>query len=141
MLWNLPELEVRALRLSLKAHPLALLRPRLGGLLTAAQLASPPLGGRRPGRVSVAGLVLVRQRPGTAGGVIFITLEDETGVANIIVWPPLFERYRPAILTGRLLQVDGRLQRQDRVIHVIAERVGDLSPLLGSLTVGSRDFH
>ena len=133
--------DYRALRLSLKAHPLALLRPRLGGLLTAAQLASPPLGGRRPGRVSVAGLVLVRQRPGTAGGVIFITLEDETGVANIIVWPPLFERYRPAILTGRLLQVDGRLQRQDRVIHVIAERVGDLSPLLGSLTVGSRDFH
>ena len=128
--------DYRVLRLSLKAHPLALLRPRLGELLPAAQLA-----GRRPGRVSVAGLVLVRQRPGTAGGVIFITLEDETGVANIIVWPPLFERYRQAILTGRLLQVDGRLQRQERVIHVVAERIGDLSPLLGGLTQGSRDFH
>jgi error-prone DNA polymerase len=132
------------LRLSLKAHPVGLLRDRLAGL---GIVPARHLEGRHGGRISVAGLVLVRQRPGSAGGVIFMTLEDETGVANIVVWPPLFERYRKAVLTGSLLRVDGRVQRQGQVIHVVAEHIDDLSPALTILTGGqqglksdSRDF-
>ena len=79
-------------------------------------------------RVSVAGLVLVRQRPGTASGVIFATLEDETGIANIIVWPKIFERFRAIVLGARLLRVWGRLQSEQGVIHVVAERLEDLTP-------------
>jgi len=127
--------DYRRLHLSLKAHPLALLRHQLPGVTGAAELARRPVG-----RVSVAGLVLVRQRPGTAGGVIFMTLEDETGISNIIVWPKLFERFRTAILCGRLLKVDGRLQRQGQVIHLLAERITDLTPFLQGLTQPSRDF-
>jgi DNA polymerase III alpha subunit len=81
----------------------------------------------------VAGLVLVRQRPGTAKGVIFITLEDETGVSNVIVWRKIYERFRRAVIAGRLLRVTGRLQREAAVTHVIAEEIEDLSPLLDSL--------
>ncbi len=84
-------------------------------------------------RVTVAGLVLVRQRPGTAKGVIFITLEDETGICNVIVWRALYERFRRAVIGGRLLRVTGRLQREGGVIHVIAEEIEDLSPLLDRL--------
>jgi error-prone DNA polymerase len=126
-----------ALRLSLKAHPLALLRASLAhaGVIPAAQL-----GRRFAGLVSVAGLVLVRQRPGSASGVIFMTLEDETGVANIVVWPKIFEQYRASVLTGRLLRADGRLQREGEVIHVVAERIGDLTASLSALTHHSRDF-
>jgi error-prone DNA polymerase len=85
-------------------------------------------------RVSVAGLVLVRQRPGTASGVIFATLEDETGVANVIVWPKIFERYRAVVMGARLMRVTGRLQAEQGVIHVIAERLEDLTPLLSRLS-------
>ncbi|MBD3678432.1 MAG: hypothetical protein HUJ27_08525 [Rhodobacteraceae bacterium] len=84
-------------------------------------------------RVTVAGLVLVRQRPGTARGVIFITLEDETGVANVVVWKALYERYRRAVIAGRLLRVTGKLQRESGVAHVIADKIEDLSHLLDML--------
>ncbi|CAN0602489.1 unnamed protein product, partial [Ectocarpus sp. 12 AP-2014] len=79
------------------------------------------------------GLVLVRQRPGSASGVIFITLEDETGVCNVVVWPKAFERFRRAIVTARLMRITGRLQREGIVIHLIADRIEDLSPLLDQL--------
>jgi single-strand DNA-binding protein len=94
--------------------------------LTAAELDLPPSGAR----VAVAGLVICRQRPGTAKGVIFITLEDETGTANIVVWAKLYERFRRAVIAGRALKVTGRLERQGAVTHVIAERIEDVSPLL-----------
>ncbi|MEJ6389362.1 OB-fold nucleic acid binding domain-containing protein [Gymnodinialimonas ulvae] len=84
-------------------------------------------------RICVAGLVLVRQRPGTAKGVIFLTLEDEFGVCNVIVWQKLFQQYRRAVIAGRLLRVTGRVQRQSGVTHVIAEHVEDISPLLDQL--------
>ena len=83
--------------------------------------------------VCVAGLVLVRQRPGTAKGVIFVTLEDETGVCNVVVWAKVFETFRRAVIAGRLLRVTGRMQREGGVSHIIAEKVEDLSPLLDRL--------
>jgi DNA polymerase III alpha subunit len=83
--------------------------------------------------VTVAGLVLVRQRPGTAKGVIFLTLEDETGVVNVVVWAKMFERYRRAVIAGRLLRVTGRVQREMGVVHVVAEHVEDISPMLDEL--------
>ncbi len=98
-------------------------------LLPADHLANAPNGQR----VCVAGLVILRQRPGTAKGVIFLTLEDETGVVNVIVWRKLYERFRRAVVAGRLLRVTGRLQREDRVIHVIAEGIEDISSMLDLL--------
>ena len=81
----------------------------------------------------MAGLVLVRQRPGTANGVIFITLEDETGVCNVIVWRKLYERYRRAVISGRMLRITGRIQREGAVCPVIAEHVEDISFMLDDL--------
>lgn len=98
-------------------------------LLPAERLNHAPNGAR----VCVAGLVILRQRPGTAKGVIFLTLEDETGVVNVIVWRKLYERFRRAVVAGRLLRVTGRLQREDRVIHVIAEVIEDASHFLDLL--------
>ena len=89
----------------------------------------PPEGAR----VTVAGLVLVRQRPGTAKGVIFLTLEDEFGVANVVVWQKIYQTFRRAVIAGRLLRVTGRLQRQSGVTHVVAERIEDVSDLLDAL--------
>ncbi len=83
--------------------------------------------------VAVSGLVVVRQQPGTASGVIFVTLEDETGVANVIVWPSVFDRFRRALLESRLLRVAGRLQREGIVVHVVADRLADLTGYLRSL--------
>jgi len=103
--------------------------PRPPAALPAARLTEPPAGAR----VCVAGLVLVRQRPGTAKGVIFVTLEDETGTANVVVWASVFERFRRAVIAGRLLRVTGRLQREAGVVHVVAEQIEDLSPLLDRL--------
>ncbi|MFN6924972.1 MAG: OB-fold nucleic acid binding domain-containing protein [Tabrizicola sp.] len=103
--------------------------PRPPRALPAARLAEPPHGAR----VTVAGLVLVRQRPGTAKGVIFVTLEDETGTANVVVWAQVYERFRRAVIAGRLLRVTGRLQREAGVVHVVAELIEDLSPLLDQL--------
>lgn len=120
-----------SIRLSLKHHPLALLRPELDleNVIPTAQLADTENGKQ----VTVAGLVITRQRPGTASGVIFVTLEDETGIANVIVWPKLFERYRRETLGSKLLCVTGELQREGIVIHVIAKRLHDLTPRLMDL--------
>lgn len=85
-------------------------------------------------RVTVGGLVLVRQRPGTANGVIFATLEDETAPANVIIWPAVFEKFRPAILGARLIAVTGKLQNASGVIHVVADEITDLTHLLRLLS-------
>ena len=103
--------------------------PRPPAALPAARLDEPSHGAR----VCVAGLVLVRQRPGTAKGVIFVTLEDETGVCNVVVWAKTYERFRRAVISGRLLRVTGRLQRDAGVVHVVAELIEDLSPMLDQL--------
>jgi error-prone DNA polymerase len=123
--------DYRSLSLSLKAHPVSFLRGRL-----AAEGAIPNerlqiLGNGR--RVSVAGLVLIRQRPGTARNVIFMTIEDETGVANIVVWDRIFKRFRPQVMGARFVRIDGKLQSASGVIHVVAERIVDLSARLGIL--------
>ena len=143
------------LRMSLRGHPLALLRPEMAarGAVPCTRLAS--LRPERP--VTVAGLVLARQRPGTAKGVIFMTLEDETGIANLIVWADVFERFRRAVMGARLIICTGRLQREGLVIHIIANRLEDCSKRLDGLVdlgreaeppapavklpVASRDFH
>jgi len=123
--------DYRYVSLSLKAHPVSFLRGRLDrkGVMRHEALDAVPSGRR----VDVAGLVLVRQRPGSAKGVIFMTLEDETGVANVIVWPKTFERYRALVLGSRLVRVSGRLQNEKGVIHVVADRIEDLTPMLAEL--------
>ena len=128
-----------AIRMSLKHHPLHLLRPemaRRGAVVSEKLLHLPTNRG-----VTVAGLVLVRQRPGTAKGVIFATLEDETGVANIIIWARTFQRYRKMILAARLMLVRGQLQREGIVTHVIADHIVDLSARLDALAHGAGDGH
>ena len=117
--------------LSLKAHPLAFLRQALArrGVTPAAGLARLQDGQQ----VKVAGLVLVRQRPGSAKGVMFVTLEDETGPLNVIVWPSLFERFRRTVFSAGMMGVAGKLQREASVIHVVALRLVDLSPALRRL--------
>ncbi len=103
--------------------------PRPPAAVPHGLLDRPPVGAR----ITVAGLVMVRQRPGTANGVIFITLEDETGIANIIVWRQAYERHRRAVVAGRALRVTGRLQRESGVVQIIAETIEDISPLLDTL--------
>ncbi len=124
--------DYRRLSLSLKAHPTSFMRARLvaRGILRSDALPSV----RNGERVTVAGLVLVRQRPGTAKGVIFMTLEDETGVANVIVWPKAFERLRAIVLGARFVAVTGKLQSEQGVIHIVADRMEDLTPMLGLLS-------
>ena len=117
-----------ATRLTLRAHPMALLRPDLPGLTPHDALRTSPLR-----RTTVCGLVITRQRPGTASGVVFLTLEDETGVSNVVVWRKVFERYRRSVMGGRLLRVTGRLQREGIVTHLIAEGIEDVSSLLATL--------
>jgi len=126
------------LGLSLRAHPLALLRRQLRQRcwLSAAEIAEYPPGAV----VRAAGLVLVRQRPGK-GNAVFITLEDETGSLNLIVWRDLAERQRRELLGSRLLGVRAEIQRAEGVQHLIVQRLEDLSALLGSIRVESRDFH
>ena len=120
------------LQLSLKAHPLQFFREKLAARRAVSAQA---LAGLADGRwVEVAGLVLVRQRPGSARGVVFVTLEDETGAANVIIWPDVAERFRRQMMSARLLAVRGRLQKQDGVIHVIAQTLEDLTPWLVDLT-------
>ena len=89
----------------------------------------------------VAGLVTTPQKPATAGGVTFVTLEDETGHINLIIWRDVAARHRPALLGARLMQVEGRLQRQSGVTHVLAHSLHDRSALLGRLLTRSRDCH
>jgi error-prone DNA polymerase len=131
--------DYRTLGLSLKTHPSALLRTALSerGVITADRLSSMTNGKR----VRVAGLVLVRQRPGTASGVIFMTLEDETHIANIVVWPRVFERFRTVVLGARLCGVDGVVQSERGVVHIVAERLHDFSPMLAQLSSTTLDHH
>ncbi|MET3662060.1 error-prone DNA polymerase [Aquamicrobium ahrensii] len=122
--------DYRSLGLSLRAHPVSFLRARLdrAGVTPNVRLGSLSDGAR----VTVSGLVLVRQRPGK-GNAIFLTLEDEGAIANIIVWPRIFERYRAAVMGGRFVRVTGKLQSEANVIHIVAARVEDFSPWLGAL--------
>ena len=134
--------DYRTAGLSLKCHPVSLLRGDLSkrGMITAAELADED---RSPhGRwVKIAGVVLIRQRPGTASGVVFVTMEDETGVANLILWPQTYDAFRPAARHAVLLQCDGYVQRQGQVVHVLARKLLDLSHLLQGYEQRSRDFH
>ncbi|MCL9982877.1 MAG: error-prone DNA polymerase [Erythrobacter sp.] len=119
-------------RLSLKAHPLAFLRAGLAerGFVRAADLRSRKFRSM----VQVAGVVLIRQRPGSAKGVTFITLEDETGVVNLVVWPDLKEKQRKVVMGARLMEVRGRVEYDDEVIHVIAQNLTDATPALHALS-------
>jgi error-prone DNA polymerase len=127
--------DYRAVQLSLRAHPLAFLRELLErrGVTRAAGLTRLGDGDK----VRIAGLVLVRQRPGK-GNVTFITLEDESGVANAIVWERIFEAHRRIVLAGAMIEIEGRLQREGQVIHIVADRIADLTAMLGQ--VGAMDF-
>ncbi|MEM9471121.1 MAG: error-prone DNA polymerase [Pseudomonadota bacterium] len=130
--------DYQSLSYSLKAHPLSFLRQRLVKQRHVKSEALPTIPDGR--MVKVAGLVLVRQRPGSAKGVIFATIEDETGVANIIVWPKAFEKYRTVILGSRCISVRGRLQSEDGVIHVVAHHMEDLTPLLAEISTLADDM-
>ncbi|MEP1768023.1 MAG: error-prone DNA polymerase [Sulfitobacter sp.] len=123
--------DYQTLRLSLKAHPMAFFRTslRAQGFSSTHNLIHMAHGAA----VSLAGLVLVRQKPGSAKGVCFITLEDEDGVANLVIWPKLFENYRALIMSARLLVVHGRVQTDGRVIHVVADRLENKTPRLDGL--------
>jgi len=155
---NLPQHvaeDYRTTSLSLKAHPCSFFRADLDriGARPAAALKTAPDGKR----LSVGGLILVRQRPGTAAGVMFMTLEDETGIANAVIWKDVFDAHRRLLMTASFLVVEGRLQKQGEVIHLVAERFTDLSSELARLRedekavrahsnvtgrlVRSRDFH
>ncbi len=127
--------DYRSTGLTLKRHPLSFLRRDLArqGMTRAAELSH----GRDGARVSVAGIVLVRQKPGSARGIMFMTIEDETGHANLVIWPTVFAAQRRLILSAGMIACHGKLQREGEVIHVVAERLDDLSDLLRS--VGARD--
>jgi error-prone DNA polymerase len=127
--------DYRHIGLTLRRHPISFLREdlRQRGIVSCA-LAMQANDGRR---LQTAGIVLVRQRPGTAKGVIFITLEDETGIANLVIWPTLFENQRRIVLTAGMIAVQGRIQREGDVVHLVAHRLEDLSATLAS--VGERD--
>ncbi len=140
--------DYRSTGLSLRRHPAAFLREDFArlGIIPCADLTT-----SRDGQiVTVAGIVLVRQRPGSASGVLFVTIEDETGIANLIIWPSLFERQRRIILGAGMIACRGRLQREGIVIHVVAEKLTDLSDKLralgresapaGGIKVPTRDF-
>jgi error-prone DNA polymerase len=131
--------DYRRLGLTLRRHPLALLRRQLRErrLATADDIRHAPHGRL----VRTAGIVIGRQRPDTASGVVFVTLEDETGATNVIVWRDVGDRQRRELLGARLLGVYGRIEREGSVVHVLAGRLVDLTPMLGSLPTRSRDFH
>ncbi len=120
-----------SVRMTLRAHPMALLRAEAP--FDRATLHSDLLNCRNGQQVEVAGLVLIRQRPGTAKGVVFMTLEDETGAANVIVWPHALERYRPIVMGARLVRVVGEVQKEGIVIHIVARKLEDLSARLDGL--------
>jgi error-prone DNA polymerase len=130
--------DYRALGFTLARHPLALLRPQLAGdgWLTAAEVAGLTDGAA----VRTGGIVVTRQRPGSAGGVIFVTLEDETGYVNLVVWSRIADAHRKAMLGARLLGVRGRLQREGEVRHVVVDALEDRSALLGGLVAKARSF-
>ena len=126
--------DYQTIRLSLKAHPMAFLRQHYAKakFITADRLSSIKDGKR----LSIAGLVLIRQRPGSAKGVVFITIEDETGIANLVVWPDVFGKQRKIVMGARLMAVHGIVQRDpdSDVIHVVARRLEDHTPMLRHLS-------
>jgi error-prone DNA polymerase len=123
--------DYRSLGLSLKAHPVSFLRRHLdaAGITPNAHLAA----ARDGQRLTVAGIVLVRQRPGS-GKTIFLTLEDENAIANVIVWNKVFQRYRPVVMGAKLIRAAGRVQSESDVVHIVADRLDDLTPWLGLLS-------
>ncbi|MEE9254227.1 MAG: exodeoxyribonuclease VII large subunit, partial [Pseudomonadales bacterium] len=129
--------DYQSLGLTLGKHPMCFLRKHFRNCLTALELREV-----RHGRfVRVAGIVTGRQRPSTASGVIFMTLEDETGNINVVIWASVLARLRAAVLQGKLVMVKGIVERENEVIHVVAGHVSDQTPLLGKLITASRDFH
>jgi error-prone DNA polymerase len=126
--------DYQTIRLSLKAHPMGFLREYYATqkFITADQLKNI----RDGKRLSIAGLVLIRQRPGSAKGVVFITIEDETGIANLVIWPDVFEKQRKIVMGARLMAVHGIVQRdeEDAVIHVVARRLEDHTHMLQHLS-------
>jgi error-prone DNA polymerase len=130
--------DYRSIGLTLRRHPLALLRDRLlrRHCLTAEQLKTVPTNRR----IRYAGIVNVRQSPGTAHNTTFMTLEDETGEVNVIVWSSVAQKFRTAFLSAQLLEVHGKLQHESGVMHLIAEQLADRSPWLGQLQVSARNF-
>jgi error-prone DNA polymerase len=125
--------------LSLKGHPVRLFRDDLNKrhVTTAADIVN-----KRPGSwIKVAGLVIIRQRPGTAKGIVFATLEDETGIVNIIIRPDVYDLFRAIARSASMIQADGYVERQGKVIHVMAVRLHDLSSWLAEYDLRSRDFH
>ena len=131
--------DYRTTGLTLRRHPLALLRARLAraGLLPLCELPQLADGCA----VRVAGLVLARQRPGTASGVTFVTIEDETGHANLVVWKRVGDAQHRPLVESRLLEVHGKLQRHGEVLHVVAHRLIDRSAWIGALRTHTRNFH
>jgi error-prone DNA polymerase len=131
--------DYRSLGLSLRRHPLALLRPNLAArrFVMAASLKA----AGHCALIRAAGIVVGRQRPGTATGIVFVTLEDESGLVNVVVHPQLVESQRRDLLGARLLGVYGQLQIEGEVVHLVAKRLVDLSAWLGRLETTSRDFH
>jgi error-prone DNA polymerase len=130
--------DYQSLGLTLGRHPLALIRKHLDRY---RYVSSGQLDGLATGQaIRIAGLVITKQRPGTASGVTFVTLEDETGCSNLIVWKKIADEQREVLLNARLMGVQGELQKEGKVIHVIARKLIDHSDLLGELTVRSRDF-
>jgi error-prone DNA polymerase len=124
--------------MSLRAHPLGLLRAMLSERRVSRTNAL--LDSRNDDRFTLAGLVLVRQRPGTASGVVFVTIEDECGIANLVVWPKVFEAHRRIVMGARLLAVSGRVQREGLVIHLVAEKLWDWSAELDRIAELDEDF-
>lgn len=124
--------DYQTIRLSLKGHPVSFLRERLtrAGALAASDYPARPNGRS----VAVGGVVLVRQRPGTAKGVCFMTIEDETGVANLVLWPDVFERLRPTAMGARMVLARGKVQTAEGVTHLVVEHLEDWTPMLGHLT-------
>ena len=127
--------DYRHVGLTLRQHPVSFLRADL----TTRRIVSctEAMQARDGARLEAAGLVLVRQRPGSAKGVLFITLEDETGIANLVVWPTVFEQFRRIVMSASMIAVRGRIQREGKVVHLVANRFIDLSADLAS--VGNRD--
>ena len=126
--------DYRTLQLSLRAHPLSFLREELDamGIVRCADLAH-----IRDGRnIEVAGVILVRQRPGSAKGVLFVTIEDETGIANGILWPDRFDIYRRQVMSASMIAMRGRLQKEGEVIHIICDRIVDHDAMLRSIAQG-----
>ena len=130
--------DYQTLRLSLKAHPMSFLRKefRAARVISCNEVRTMKDGAR----VAVAGVILVRQRPGSAKGVVFMTIEDETGVANAVVWPKTLERYRKVVMTARLILIEGRIQRHEDIIHIVSTKLEDRSDWLLRLSEWAADM-